>query len=251
MTTVNLVNPFIARAPNPLTMMVGAYNFNEPTSNLTALLPSDIQEGDLLVYRQAASVGGINAPSVTAGWVNIATTAHCSMSYFIAGASAPPAPLSVLAQAGGSNVTRYRVPKAAPFLTHVSGVNTGPTLAASAAEINLSPSKNNVLLCGLVFHGANGVSYTNDFTVDTTFAAAGLAALSPDGTMSTANVEEDISTTRWRAEGLVGINRLSSRTTLRGFSLGGQSIGATGAFSCTLLGTAAETHMIVAAFEFA
>jgi hypothetical protein len=221
-------------------MMVGAYS-TWTIGKLYPPLPSDIQTGDLLIYREAARDAGISDAMENAGWIRIATLDKICMAYLVVGSDTTPSTESLSSVAMTGNVTRYRVPKATPFLTFSSNDTAGPTAVSSAAGITV-PAANTLIVA------ASFVSAL-DSTINTNFAAASISDDVPDGTVSTANVEESLPEGRWRAEGRITAARTSNQVALHGFSLFNPAAGATGTFTCTHA-LSGRTSMIVAAFEF-
>lgn len=246
MTTVNLLNPFwraaaVEPAPEGTPgMMVGPYS-TWTIGQVAPSLPADIQEGDLLIYREAARDANIGAGMDLAGWVRIAILDKLVMAYYVVGADLAPPTDSVASVAMAANVTRYRVPKATPLLAWSSNDTTGPTSVSSTAGITVPGA--NTLIVAASFIGAL------DSTINTNFEAASVSADVPNGTLSTANVEESLPEGRWRAEGRATVSRTSNLTALHGFSLFNPAAGATGTFTCTHA-LSGRTSMIVAAFEF-
>jgi hypothetical protein len=245
-TTVNLLNPFwraaaVEPAPEGTPgMMVGAYS-SWNLGQLTVALPSDIQEGDLLVYREAARDADVGSSMTEAGWVRVAKLDKLVMAYYVVGSDLAPPTTSVASVAMTGNITRYRVPKATPLLAWSSNDTAGPTSVSSTAGVTV-PGANTLIVA------ASFVSAL-DSTINTNFAAASVSADVPNGTVSTANVEESLPEGRWRAEGRATASRTSNQVALHGFSLFNPAAGATGTFTCTHA-LSGRTSMIVAAFEF-
>ena len=246
MTTVNLVNPFLLRAApvGGSGVSVGAYVSAGLTAGLAPSLPTDTQEGDLLIMRVGS--GTIDAATEDAGWQTIVVSSDglVSLAYIVVGPSLPTASQTLSGTRMIANITRYRLPAAPTLVDFSSGVVSGAT--ATAPSITIPGDATRVL----VVAAAHTYGSVADVAPDATFAAADMSASVPDGTHPTPDNELSLPTARWLAEGAASASRSGQTRSMHGFSVTDTSPpAATGAFSKTFAFSSVPS-MAAAVFKY-
>lgn len=240
------INPFwFGSSPIGLPgVQVGNYLGASITGSLVPPMPSDVQEGDLLIMRIGNN--GIDAATRLAGWTVGAEGSYIQIAYIVVGPTLPTHSQTMSGTRVVANITRYRLPATPTPVASTDGYNAGPTTTASAASMTIPGDASRVLVvASAVLYGGTG-----DVAPSTTFAAADMPELVPDGTHAVAGDELSLPSGRWLAEGAASGFRLGTGSSLHGFSVADTSPPATtGAFSNVFVPTG-QTAMAAMAFKY-
>ena len=251
MTTVNLVNSFLSGGGLATRgVQVGAYSTASLSGGLFPAMPSDVQEGDLLIMRISSDSNAlIDSATEFAGWQTIVSLTDggffvLSLAYVVVGPSLPATSATQAGTRMAANITRYRLP-GTPTLVDFSGqVTTGPTGTATAPSITIPGDAGRVLVV------AASQIKANDTTASTTFAAASMSASEPSGSFAAVDTALALPSGQWMAEGAGVGTRTGTSRSMHGFSVTDTSPpSATGAFS-NVHALASTTAMVAAVFKY-
>jgi hypothetical protein len=242
-TIVNLLNSFLS--PSTVSVMVGEFVASGLTGGLFPSLPSDVQEGDLLIMRVGS--GQADAASELAGWQRIAASPSnfATLAYIVVGPSPPATSATISGTRMQAQITRYRLPGTPAFVAGSGG--EGTTSVSAAPSITIPGDAGRVL----VVSNSGWIASGSDLTPSTTMAAASLSALPPNNAFPSINVDLDLPVGRWLAEGAVSSSRTGQTRSMHGFSVADYAPpAATGAFSNTHTAAGVTTAMACAVFKF-
>lgn len=227
-------------------IQIGTYVQAGITGSLIPPMPSDVKQGDLLIFR--SSNAGTDAATQNAGWSRIsAVDASCHISWIIVGANLPAAYQTTSGTRVAANITRYRLPKTPTLIGSTNNSNTAASSTASASGISITGNPKRVLIVA-----AANIS-TNDTTASNSFNASNITAASPKGVFATTDTNLKLQSKEWIAEGSIFAVRLGSGRSLHGFSWAGLGKriqnSDTGTLSTNFL-TSGATGMVALAFAY-